>query len=241
MKRVTAQGQESTEETTTGSTRVLLVEDDPRLGDQVTQQLRAAGFDVVHIADGREALSVDTREFQLVILDLMLPEVSGMDLLKHMRAVSDVPILMLSAQDDATVKVRALQLGADDYMTKPFWPEELLARVEARIRRPDVLRDGRLVFGKLQIDLEARQLEIGGQPIELTRVEFDLLATLIRRRGSAVQRVWLTDQVLDPDRDGTERTLDVHVSRIRKKIGDCSGVIATVWGVGYRFEPSCAE
>ena len=241
MKRVTAQGQESTEETTTGSTRVLLVEDDPRLGDQVTQQLRAAGFDVVHIADGREALGVDTREFQLVILDLMLPEVSGMDLLKHMRAVSDVPILMLSAQDDATVKVRALQLGADDYMTKPFWPEELLARVEARIRRPDVLRDGRLVFGKLQIDLEARQLEIGGQPIELTRVEFDLLATLIRRRGSAVQRVWLTDQVLDPDRDGTERTLDVHVSRIRKKIGDCSGVIATVWGVGYRFEPSCAE
>ena len=237
MKQGCIQGQAMTQATT----RVLLVEDDARLGEQVVQQLHSAGFVVVHTADGRSAMNIDTREFQLVILDIMLPEICGLEVLKHMRASSDVPILMLSAQDQASVKVSALQLGADDYMTKPFWPEELLARVQTRVRRPDVLRDGKLIFGRLQVDLEARQLAIDGQSIELTRVEFDLLATLIRRRGSAVQRVWLMDQVLDPEREGTERTLDVHVSRVRKKLGDCSGVIATVWGIGYRFEPNSAE
>lgn len=216
--------------------RILLVEDDEKLGRQVQGHLRGAGYDADWIRDGGEALSVDPAAYALWILDLMLPGTYGLDVLKHVRESSDVPVLVLSAQNETHVKVRALQLGGDDYLTKPFWPEELIARVQARMRRPNAVHDNRIVVGGVELDLEGRRLTVDGREVELTRVEFDLLALLARRRGAAIQRGWLAERVLDPEREGTERTLDVHVSRLRKKLGAYSGLIATVWGVGYRFD-----
>ncbi|MEM7307629.1 MAG: response regulator transcription factor [Planctomycetota bacterium] len=221
--------------------RVLLVEDDESLGSQVLGHLRDAGYEADWIRDGSEALGLDPARYDLWILDLMLPGTYGLDVLKHLRASSDVPVLVLSAQDDTRVKVRALQLGGDDYLTKPFWPEELVARVQARIRRPNAVQEGRIQVGGLLLELDARRLTVDGLEAELTRVEFDLLAALARRSGSALARADLAESVLDPAREGTERTLDVHISRLRKKLGPYAGCVATVWGVGYRFDRGAAD
>jgi two-component system response regulator MtrA len=165
----------------------------------------------------------------------MLPGLYGMDILKTLRRESEVPVLVLSARNDPQDKVRALQLGADDYMTKPFWPEELIERVKARLRRPSLARGDQLEVGSLRVDLAGRRVSVAGHDVELTRVEIELLAALARRPGEAVTRRWLVDHVLDPEREGNERTLDAHVSRLRKKLG-AEVVIETVWGIGYRLK-----
>jgi two-component system response regulator MtrA len=216
--------------------RILLVEDDERLGRQVADTLAQAGYDTAWVRDGRTLTAEAVEGASLVVLDLMLPGEHGLDILKRLRRESDVPVLVLSARNETADKVRALKLGADDYVTKPFWPEELLARVAARLRRPVLSRSTAVRLGDLTVDLDQRRVAVAGEPVDLTRVEFDLLAALVRRQGSAVSRAWLAEHVLDPDREGGERTLDVHMSRLRKKLGPAAGVIATVWGVGYRLE-----
>jgi DNA-binding response OmpR family regulator len=216
--------------------RVLVVEDDEKLARQVVACLRDGGFEPTWVKDGEAALAASPRAFALIVLDLMLPGAHGLDVLKRVRLECEVPVLVLSARNDTTDKVRALELGADDYLTKPFWPEELLARVHARLRRPVMQRAGLLEVGELAIDPEGRRVSVKGETIELTKVEFDLLAALARRPGAALTRAWLVENVLDPERDGTERTLDVHVSRLRKKLGSAGGQVATVWGVGYKLE-----
>ncbi len=219
------------------SHRILLVEDDEKLGSHIVGYLRDAGFEPTWIRDGAEALEISTTAYSLAILDLMLPGAHGLDVLKHFRKSSDLPALILSARNETNDKVRALGLGADDYLTKHFWPEELLARVEARLRRPAMSRAGVIETGRgLTIDISARRVLAQDVPVELTRVEFDLLAALAHRPDAAVPRTWLLDNVLDRDREGTERTLDVHISRLRKKLGSAGASIATVWGVGYRLE-----
>ena len=166
----------------------------------------------------------------------MLPGAYGLDVLKQLRLTSDLPVLILSARNETADKVRSLELGADDYVTKPFWPEELLARVEARLRRPALQRDGVLKVGDIRLDVERRSVKVGDEDVGLTRVEFDMLAILARRPGAAVSRASLAQSALDPDREGTERTLDVHMSRLRKKLGPAQPPITTVWGVGYRLD-----
>ncbi len=215
--------------------RILLIEDDAELGNQIGAQLRDAGHEVVWWRTGRPLSPDDAAAVQLVLLDLMLPGTHGMDVLKALReSRADVPVIVLSARNQTDDKVRALRLGADDYLTKPFWPEELLERVRARLRRPALDRGGPIVLGRLQLDVAARELMRDGEPVAMTRTELDLLITLAQRPGQAVTRRWLVEHVLDPERDGTERTLDVHVSRLRKKLGDAC-VIDTVWGIGYRL------
>jgi DNA-binding response OmpR family regulator len=214
--------------------RILVIEDDPKLGKQIVDHLRGAGFDPLWWVEGRSPGAALLKSLRLVILDLMLPGAHGLDVLKAVRASSDLPVLILSARNATDDKVRALKLGADDYMTKPFWPQELIERVRARLRRPMMTSTDVFDLGELRVDLGAAEVHVSGRVVELTYVELQLLAALIRRRGQAVTRDWLVANVLDPERDGTVRTLDVHVSRLRKKLGGAAA-IETVWGIGYRM------
>jgi DNA-binding response OmpR family regulator len=218
--------------------RILLVEDDTTLGSQVRQSLVAAGYEVTWITRGDDAMMAPLEGLSLIVLDLMLPGGHGLDVLKHVRGSKEqVPVLILSARTETADKVRALELGADDYLTKPFWPEELIARVKARLRRPSLAPStGALTIGPLDLNADGRVAMVDGQSIDLTRVEFDLLHALAKRPGAAISRTWLVDHVLDAERDGAERTLDVHVSRLRKKLGRAGAMVTTVWGVGYRLQ-----
>lgn len=213
--------------------RVLVVEDDDALRRQVEHNLKNAGFEVESWSEGQELDAASFPEVQLVILDLMLPGLSGLDLLRQIRSVSGVPVLVLSARVETHDKVRALQLGADDYMTKPFWPEELVERVRARLRRPTLQRDDALEHGDLVVSPTARTAARRGETLALSPAEFDLLLALLGRRGQAVTRSWLGSRVLGDD-DPSARGLDVHMSRLRKKLGK-PAVIETVWGIGYRI------
>ncbi len=221
---------------------ILLVEDDAALGAQIRDTLDKAGYAVQWLQDGDEARQILPDDYELIVLDLMLPGTYGMDLLKLYRRTSEVPALILSARSDTFDKVRALELGADDYLTKPFWPEELLARVGARLRRPNLKRDNTLLtVGAIHLDADARTVQITGdipQTVELTAAEFDILHTLMQRAGSALTRDALVDAALDPGKDGGRRTLDVHVSRLRKKLGGAGGQLTTVWGIGYKLVES---
>jgi DNA-binding response OmpR family regulator len=216
------------------SKRVLIMEDDVSLGAQLVSHLGKAGYLTTWLKEGRELHRDDLHDVELLVLDLMLPGLHGFDVLKRLRTFSDVPVLVLSARTDTTDKVHGLRLGADDYLTKPFWPEELVERVRARLRRPVLERGGVLELGALRIDRERREVQVEGGTVVLTRVEFDLLVALAERAGAAVTRRTLAERVLDPERDGDERTLDVHVSRLRKKLG-AGTYVETVWGIGYRL------
>jgi len=217
------------------SNRILLVEDDVALGQQVVQTLSQAGFDPQWVQDGDAARDLDPDDYRVIVLDLMLPGTYGMDLLKRYRMKSEVPVLILSARDDTADKIRGLKLGADDYVTKPFFPEELVARIQACLRRPNLVGTERLVVGAIQVDLERREVSNAAGSLSLTPVEFEILALLARRKGSAVTREALVDAALDPAQDGSRRTLDVHISRLRSKLGKDSIQLETVWGIGYRL------
>ena len=215
--------------------RILLVEDDEALGRQVCDTLSRAGFDPHWVRDGDAARELDPNTYSVVVLDLMLPGTYGMDLLRLYRRRSEVPVLILSARDDTADKIRGLKLGADDYVTKPFFPEELVARVQACVRRPNLVGSDQAAAGSIRIDLERRVASTSAGALSLTPVEFDILALLVRRKGSAVSRDAIVDAVLDPSLDGSRRTLDVHISRLRTKLGDAAGQLETVWGIGYRL------
>lgn len=216
------------------SKRILVVEDDPELGAQIRDALERERYVVEWWSEGRSVTAQDLRGLDLVVLDLMLPGLPGLDLLKQVRAVSDVPVLVLSARSETRDKIRAFELGGDDYLTKPFWPGELIERVRARLRRPALARGDVIAVGALEVGVAAHEVRLDGVPIALTPVEFALLHALARRAGEAVTRSWLVEHVLDPEREGGDRTLDVHISRIRKKLGG-NAMLQTVWGVGYRL------
>ncbi len=220
--------------TTPMSERVLLIEDDVELGRQIVGRLRRAGFEPTWWTRGQRVAPGELPTVELVILDLMLPDTYGLDILKDVRACSEVPVMVLSARNDSNDKVLALRLGADDYMTKPFWPEELIERVRARLRRPTLQRSDVIEVGALRIDVAAPEVRVAGRLVELTRVELSFLIALARRPGTALTRAWLAQHVLDPEREGSERTLDAHAFRLRKKLGS-EVVIETVWGIGYRL------
>jgi DNA-binding response OmpR family regulator len=217
------------------SNRILLVEDDVALGQQVVDSLRDAGFEAHWVQDGDDARALRPDDYRLIVLDLMLPGTYGMDLLKRYRAKSEVPVVILSARDDTADKIRGLQLGADDYVTKPFFPEELLARIHACLRRPNLSSSRRLVVGALVVDLERCEATGSRGSLSLTPVELEILSTLARRKGAAVTREALVEAALDPTQESSRRTLDVHISRLRNKLGDDAAQLETVWGIGYRL------
>jgi DNA-binding response OmpR family regulator len=216
------------------SPRVLLVEDDEPLASQVLALLERAGFAAAWIRDGDEAIRAPFAEFELVILDVMLPGAYGLDILKRLRVDSAVPVLILSVRDLTAEKVRALELGADDYVTKPFAPEELLARIRARLRRPAVAAV-RVEAGEMAIDLAGRDVRVEGRTIKLTPVEFALLAALAGRAGTAVSREWLARDI-DSGLGGSVHAMEAHLCNLRRKLGAAGKRIQTVWGFGYKLD-----
>jgi len=220
---------------------LLIVEGDAKIGRQIVDRLTLAGYRTRWIDEGRPLRMEELQGVDLVILDLMLPGMYGLDLLKHLRSSSDVPVLVLSARNETGDKVRALRLGADDYMTKPFWPDELVERVRARLRRP-VLERADQVHARdgLTVDCQRREVRVDGARVELTRCEFDVLAMLAERPGAAITRRSIAERVLASDRDASQRTLDVHVSRLRKKLGR-EDMVETVRGIGYRLKTRDVE
>lgn len=226
--------------------RVLVVDDEPTLRHTVRAYLEADGYEVRTAADGAEALrTFATFPPDVLVLDIMLPEVDGLEVLRRLRQTSDVYVIMLTARADETDKVVGLTLGADDYVTKPFSPRELAARVKAALRRLAGPSDDRqeLVTGRLRLDDDARRAWKDGQPLDLTRVEFDLLNAFMRHQGRVLSREQLLEQVWGYDYFGDERLVDVHIGRLRKKLEDDPGnpaFIVTVWGSGYRFEDAAS-
>lgn len=221
--------------------KILVVDDELTLLNTVRAYLEQEGYAVQTAVDGRAAL-LTFRDFQpdLVVLDIMLPEIAGLEVLRQLRQSSDVYVIMLTAKADEADKVIGLGLGADDYVTKPFSPRELVARIKASLRR----RGGgsvkkELVSARLRVDEEARLAWKEGQPLDLTPIEFELLCTLMRHHGRALSREQLIEQVWGYDYYGDDRVVDVHIGRLRKKVEDDPtqpALIATVWGAGYRFE-----
>jgi len=217
---------------------VIVVEDDPHIADLVDLYLRREGFRVLLAGDGAKGLEAFGREDPcIVILDVGLPgERDGFDVCRDIRARSSVPVLFLTARDDEMDRVLGLELGADDYLVKPFSPRELVARVRAILRRT---REGPppqdvIAVGDLEVDVRRREARRAGAVVALTTREFDLLAFLANNIGLALSRQQLLDGVWGADWYGDERTVDVHVAQLRKKLGTDLPLV-TVWGIGYRF------
>ncbi len=221
--------------------KILVVDDEAKIVRLVRSYLEQAGYAVVEAADGQTALIQARREKpDLVVLDLGLPVIDGLEVARILRRERDVPIIMLTARVEDTDKIVGLELGADDYVTKPFNPRELVARVRAVLRRasgggpaPEILR-----AGGLTLDLGAREATLDGRPLDLTRTEFDLLAVLLQNPGRAFTRLELLDRVQGAAYEGYERTIDAHVKNLRAKLGDDPRhprYIQTVFGVGYKL------
>jgi DNA-binding response OmpR family regulator len=232
---------------TADTPRVLVVDDEPMVREVVSGYLQRDGIEVTQVGDGRSALdALSASAFDLVVLDIMLPMASGLDVLRAVRRHSAIPVILLSARGDETDRVAGLELGADDYVVKPFSSRELAARVRGVLRRtrPSTLDGGALAplqFDGLAVDRAAREVVVGGQPVELTPREFDLLAHLAAHPRQVFSRADLLEQVWESSIDYQDpATVTVHVRRIRQKIEtdpDTPRWISTVWGVGYRFEP----
>lgn len=223
--------------------RVLVVDDEPMVCEVVTAYLERDGFDVTQAADGRSALeALRSERPDLVVLDVMLPEVDGFSVLSQLRRTSDVPVILLTARTEEPDRILGFELGADDYVLKPFSPRELAARVRSVLRRSMPAASApRLDFDGLTIDGATREVTCDGSTVELTPKEFDLLAYLAASPRQVFSRAQLLEQVWDSSADYQDpSTVTVHVRRLRKKIEidpETPRWIHTVWGVGYRFEP----
>jgi len=219
--------------------KILIVDDEKQIIEIVKAYLEREGYRTLVAYDGRTALTLARKEHpNLIILDLMLPEITGWDVCRTLRAESDVPIIMLTARDDTTDKIVGLELGADDYVSKPFDPKELVSRVKAVLRRYSAKpKRGLINIGDLIIDLQKRQVRRGEAEIQLTALEFDLLKTMAENPGGVYSRMQLLDKLQGEAYEGYERTIDSHIKNLRKKIEPDSEhprYILTVYGVGYK-------
>ncbi|MET0558532.1 MAG: response regulator transcription factor [Solirubrobacterales bacterium] len=220
---------------------VLVVEDEQAIADLVRAYLRREGFDVVWARSGEQALEeLGRHPVRFVVLDIGLPGIDGFEVCRRLRARTAVPILILSARDEEVDRVAGLEAGADDYVVKPFSPRELVARVKAILRRAGgggrAAAEGPLSVGDVELDPAARSVRVGGEPVELTAREFDLLAALLAHRGVVLSRDRLLELAWQGDFPGGTRTVDVHVAQLRAKL-DRPDLVATVRGAGYKVEP----
>jgi DNA-binding response OmpR family regulator len=219
--------------------RVLVVEDDPSVADGLIDGLTGATFELLHVGTGAEAIAaVAEFEPELVLLDLGLPDMDGTDVCRAIRSSSGIPIIVVSARDDEIDRVLALEMGADDYVVKPFGMRELIARIRAVARRMspavETVSTHERRFGALTIDPRSRKVSLGGEPVHLTPKEYELLVYLSEDAGAAYRRADIVRDVWDTNWYGTTKTLDAHIAAIRKKLGDARW-IESVRGVGFRF------
>ena len=214
---------------------VLVVEDDQAIGALVRTYLERDGFQVVWVRSGEDAMGeLDRHPVRLVVLDVGLPGADGFEVCRRIRVRSAVPIVMLTARDDEVDRVAGLEVGADDYVSKPFSPRELMARVKAILRRVEApSREEILRLQDVAVNRTAREVEVAGEPVELTGREFDLLAFLVENAGAVLSRELLLDRVWGMEYPGETRTVDVHVAQLRKKLGR-PDLIRTVRGAGYK-------
>ncbi len=227
-------------------TTLLLVEDDAALAQIIIREFEAAGYEVLHAKDGITALKWHaSHQPQVMILDWMLPGLDGLEVLRRIRQSSATPVLMLTARDEEIDRVMGLEVGADDYLTKPFGMRELVARVRALLRRVELYQHMRqadrdqgnapVTSGALTIDPEGHRVTLDGVPLDLSRTEFNLLHLLVRNPGRAFSRDYLLDTLWGVDHVGGDRSVDYAILRLRRKLGALAESVETVWGVGYRW------
>ena len=218
--------------------KILVVDDEARMRKLVKDFLVKKNFDVLEAGDGEEAVDIfyENKDIALIILDVMMPKMDGWEVCREIRKNSKVPIIMLTAKSDEKDELLGFDLGIDEYITKPFSPKILVARVEAILRRSNKLDDSEISIGGITINQSAHEVTIDGKPIELSFKEFELLTYFMNNQGIALSRERILNNVWDYDYFGDARAIDTHVKKLRSQLGDKGEYIKTIWGMGYKFE-----
>ena len=218
--------------------KILVVDDEARMRKLVKDFLTNKGFSVIEAGDGEEAVDIffAQKDISLVLLDVMMPKMDGWEVLKTIRKYSQVPVIMLTARSEERDELQGFSLGVDEYISKPFSPKILVARVDAILRRSNVVSTENMSVGGICIDKAAHQVTIDGREIELSYKEFELLSYFIENQGIALSREKILNNVWNYDYLGDARTIDTHVKKLRSKMGDKGDYIKTIWGMGYKFE-----
>lgn len=221
--------------------RILVADDEAAIADLVVRVMEAEGMPAKAVYGGASALrEIESGAYDLAILDVMMPDLDGFEVCRRARAVTDMPIVFLTAKDEDVDQIVGLSLGADDYVVKPFSPRELVARVKAVLARTmpkPAENSGVFTFGDLVIDTASHSVKVAGQEAPLTPKEFDLLVFLVNNKGIALSREKILQQVWNYDYYGEDRTVDTHIKMLRGHLGPCRKFIVTVWGIGYKFDP----
>lgn len=218
--------------------KVLVVDDESRMRKLVRDFLVKSNFDVLEAGDGEEALDIFYKEkdIALIILDVMMPKMDGWQVCREIRANSKVPIIMLTARGDERDELQGFQLGVDEYISKPFSPKILVARIEAILRRGNAGTGEILEAAGIRVDKDAHEASVDGQPVDLSNKEFELLTYFMENQGMALSREKILNNVWNYDYFGDARTIDTHVKKLRSKLGEKGELIKTIWGMGYKFE-----
>ena len=219
--------------------KILVADDESRMRKLVKDFLIKSNFEVLEAEDGSQALDLfyATKDIALIILDVMMPKMDGFEVCREIRQTSQVPIIMLTAKGDERDELQGFQLGVDEYITKPFSPKILVARVEAVLRRTNQAEETELLeYGGIVVDKTAHSVTIDGKPIDLSFKEFELLTYFMENKGIALSREKILNHVWNYDYFGDARTIDTHVKKLRKKMGEKGDCIRTIWGMGYKFE-----
>ena len=219
--------------------KILVVDDESRMRKLVHDFLAKQGFAVLEAENGEEAVDIffSDKSISLVILDIMMPKMDGWQVCREIRQYSQVPIIMLTAKSDERDELLGFELGVDEYISKPFSPKILVARVEAILWRANAVQEEAMEIGGIVLDRAAHSVKIDGQPIELSEKEFELLEYFLTNKGVALSREKILNNVWNYDYFGDARTIDTHVKKLRSKMGDKGDYIKTIWGMGYKFEP----